>query len=275
MLMRALQSVLGQSGVRAVPLLVMNGPERDRELTQELQKDPRLRVTILDEASLPAALLTGRSMVDSPWFAELDDDDLLLPRALVDRVEALDAGAESDAIVTNGIKRGATGDTLNIQNIALVREDPLGALARDNWLLPGSYLCRTDAVGPELFEGMPRYLECTYLAIRLATDYRLQFLDRPTVVWHTDTPHSESKSRAYVLGQVPAIERLLELDLPHDIRARLRQRASTASHNIARLHLREKNLREAWRWHFRSLRQAGGWRHLGFLRRLVAASLAR
>jgi glycosyltransferase involved in cell wall biosynthesis len=273
LLVRALQSVLGQDGVRAIPLLVINGPDRDPAVTRELRSDHRLRVTTLDDASLPAALLTGRGMVDTPWFAELDDDDLLLPGALSRRVQALESGPEYDAVVTNGVKRAATGDTLNIPDTSVVLGDPLRALSHQNWLLPGSYLCRTDTVGPELFEGMPRYLECTYLAIRLATDYRLQFLDCPTVVWHTNTPRSESKSREYVLGQVAAIRQLLELGLPSDVRAQLRRRVSNASHDIARLHLREKNLGEAWRWHLRSLRQAGGWRHIGLARRLVTAAL--
>ncbi len=274
LLHQALQSVLSQDSVAAVPILVINGPDRDPELTRELQNDRRLRVIVLEDASLPAALLAGRRMVDTPWFAELDDDDLLLPRALADRVEALEANPDCDAIVTNGLKRAGTGDTLSIQNISVVRHDPLRALAKENWLLPGSYLCRAETVGPGLYEGMPQYLECTYLAISLASRFRLQFLDRPTVVWRMDTPRSESKSRAYVLGQVTAIRRLLELDLPPDVRTRLRHAVSSASYNIAKLYLREKNLSQAWRWYFRALRQPGGWRYVGFLRRLVAASLA-
>jgi glycosyltransferase involved in cell wall biosynthesis len=269
----ALASVLDQDGVRAVPLMVINGPDRDPELTRELRNDRRMRVTVLDDANLPAALLTGRGMVDTPWFAELDDDDLLLPGALARRVQALESRPDCDAAVTNGVKRDATGDTLSIPDMSAVRNDPLRALSQRNWLLPGSYLCRTETVGPELFEGMPRYLECTYLAIRLANDYRLHFLDCLTVVWHTDTPRSESKSREYVLGQVAATRRLLELGLPSDVQARLRRLASNASHNIARLHLRERNLGEAWRWHVRTLRQADGWRYIGFTRRLVQAAL--
>ncbi len=273
LLHQALQSVLSQEGVAAVPILVINGPERDPDLTRELQNDRRLRVIVLEDASLPAALLAGRRIVDTPWFAELDDDDLLLPRALADRVEALAANPECDAIVSNGLMRASTGDTLSMRDTSFIRHDPLRALAHGNWLLPGSYLCRTETVGPELFEGMPRYLECTYMAIRLATEYRLQFLDRPTVVWRMDTPRSESKSRAYVLGQATAIRRLLELNLPPDMRIRLRHRIADASCDIAKLYLRERNLGPAWHWYFGTLRQAGGWRYLGFLPRLVAASL--
>ena len=76
-----------------------------------------------------------------------------------------------------------------------------------------------------------------------------------------------------MLGQVAAIQQLLELGLPSDVQARLRRQVSNASHNIARLHLREKNLGEAWHWHLWTLRQAGGWRHIGFMRRLFAAAL--
>src|SRR5215831_17690441 len=86
---RAINSVLDQTGICAIPTVIVNGPARDRDVTRELEADRRLRVHILEEAGLRNALQVGRRLVDTPWFAELDDDDLLLPGALASRVEAL------------------------------------------------------------------------------------------------------------------------------------------------------------------------------------------
>jgi hypothetical protein len=138
--------------------------------------------------------------------------------------------------------------------------------------MPGSYLCRTDAVGVDLFAGMPPYLENTYLAIRFALDYRFVFLDEPVMVRHLDSPLAESKSFEYVRGQIGAIERLLELDLPADVRAVFRRRVGDACHATSARLLERGERRTAWSWHLRSLGALGGWRYLPFTRRLLLPS---
>jgi glycosyltransferase involved in cell wall biosynthesis len=272
---RAVESVLAQENVRVVPLVVINGSDRDRELTDKLRADPRLRVMILDDANLPAALLAGRKMVDTAWFAELDDDDVLLPGALAVRLHAFQEQPELDAVVTNGFKRTAAGDTLNLDDISSVQRDPLRSLFQRNWLLPGSWLCRTDRVGVEFFEGMPKFLECTYFAARLALGCRIRFLDHPTVVYYADTPNSESGSRDYQLSQAGALRRLLDLDLPPDVRAKWRTRIRHACQGNARLYLQEGRLHEAWRWHLQSFREFRGWRSIHFTPRFIYYALWR
>ena len=76
-------------------------------MTRELLAHPQLRVHVLEEASLANALQVGRRLVDTPWFAALDDDDLLLPGALASRIEALVESNDHDCVVTNS----DTGDT--------------------------------------------------------------------------------------------------------------------------------------------------------------------
>lgn len=272
---RAIGSVRNQAGVRAVPIVVVNGPHRDPELTSELCADRSLRVAVQQEPDLTAALALGRRMVDTPWFAELDDDDLLVNGALALRVDALRRRAGVDAVVTNGLRRTAAGDTPSIADASFVERDPLRALVLGhiNWLLPGSWLCRTDTVGAEFFAEMPRFRECTYLAIRLAATRRIVFLQQPTVIWHADTPLSESKSEAYVLAGPSAARRMLELDLPPDVRAALRRHVAPACHNNAHHHLKRGLLQKAWDWHLQSLREPGGWRHLPYTRYFIYAAL--
>ena len=273
LLRRALDSVLAQQeeGFQVVPLVIVNGPAADPALTRELRADPRVRVATLDQPDLPAALRAGRDQVDTPYFAELDDDDLLLPGALAARVEALEERPGCHAVVTNGFRRDSAGDTLNTPDAAMVQQEPIRALLKGNWLLPGSWLCRTDAVGPELFQGMPKYLECTWLALKLASGYPMRFLERPTVVWHVDTPLSVSQSRDYLLGQAAALGRILELDLPNEVRASYRGRVAYACHAAACLLLKEGCVKQAWGWHLRSLKEPGGWRYVPLTRGLVRA----
>ncbi|MGH7506143.1 MAG: glycosyltransferase family 2 protein [Longimicrobiales bacterium] len=269
LLRRALESVLAQQCVHVAPIVVINGTAADPSLVRELRADRLLRVVALERADLPAALCAGRALVDTPFFAALDDDDLLLPGALAARVAAVEAEPGFDAVVSNGLRRDLRRDVLHLTDITRIERDPVGALPRSNWLLPGSWLCRSEKVGPWLFEGMPQYLECTYLALRLATRSRLQFLDEPTVIWHVDTPASVSRSRDYILGQVPALLRILELDMPAGVRTEFRAKLSYACHAIAYLHLTEGAVGKAWSWHLRSLREPRGWRHLPFTRKLL------
>jgi hypothetical protein len=268
-LQRAIDSVLAQEDVSPVPLVIVNGSGRDVDVVAALQADRRLRVLISEEQGLPAALHTGRKAVDTPWFADLDDDDLLLPGALALRVDALQARPDCCAVITNGYRRDASGDVLNAPADLGVAADPLRAMLRQNWLLPGSYLCRSADVGPEVFREMPRYIERTYLALRLATSGPILWLDQPTVVYHVGTPGSESASAAFVLGQADALRRILELPLPGDIRAALRARIAQACHSASEYSRRAGAPGEAFRWHLRSLRERGGWRYLPYTRHLL------
>jgi glycosyltransferase involved in cell wall biosynthesis len=272
-LLRAIDSVQRQQGVRAVPLLVINGDRRDAELVRALHTDPRIRVIEHAQSGLPDALRAGCRAVDAPWFATLDDDDQLLAGALELRLRTLLEHDACDVVVTNGYRHV---DGVNIRHVpdgAEVAVDPLRALLRANWLLPGSWLARSDRVGEELFDGMPRYLECTFLGARFATAYRMCWLDTPTVVYAEDSPLAESKSREYLLGQVAALRSLLALDLPDDVRHDLRARIVDACHTAANGELNAGRTREAWRWHAATLREPGGWRHISFARHLLRASL--
>ncbi len=272
---RALESVLSQERVRALPILVVNGPDRDSSLVGELNRDPRLQVIDLEAAGIPGALRAGREAVETEWFASIDDDDVYLPGALAARVEALKARPAFDTVVTNGLRRGGYGDRLHVPDMSSVECAPLDALNRGNWLLPGAWLCHTARVGASLFEGMPNMLECTYLAIQFTLRCNTCFLDRPTVVWYVDSPASESMSRAYILGGVAAHERLLELPLPTETRRWMRERLTSAMHGVSDLHYRERALSKAWQWHVRTLVRPGGWRYLPFSLRLLLAAARR
>jgi glycosyltransferase involved in cell wall biosynthesis len=274
-LFRAIDTVVSQQGARGIPLVVVNGDCGAPEVLERLRGRADIRVTILKEAHLPRALHAGRTRVDTPYFAVLDDDDQLLPGALRTRLELLTSAAGADVAVTSGFFERSGRREINIADFGRIQADPLRMLLVQHWLPPCAGLFRTSAVTADFFEAIPRYREWTYLAIRLALDLRISFAARPTFVYSVDTPDSLSKSRTYGLGGPPAIARMLELQLPADVRAALRVRLAGDLHGAASLELEEGNYRAAWRWHLKSLAQPSGWRYLPYARNLLIGSLSR
>ncbi len=275
LLRRALHSVREQQGVSATALVVLNGTQYTAESARALRAEPNVQVCVRTERDLPAALRAGRDLVQTPWFTALDDDDLLLPHALATRLAVFEAYPELDIVVTNGLLRHNGRDVLNMPARLHIGRDPLRALVHHNWFLPGCWLARTNRVLPDLFEGMPRYRECTFLALRMAAHYKLRWIDAPTVVRYVDSPHAESKTREYVLGQEDALRALAALELPEYLQRSLRRRITAAMHESADLLWTEGNLDDAWRQHWASLRAYRGLRYLPFTWRLLATTLLR
>ena len=272
LLHRAVESVLCQREVAARVLIIVNGAS-GQPLEASLLSDPRVRVIARADADLPAAYREGAHAIDTPFFGTLDDDDELMPGALKVRHAALERQPERLVTVTNGIRREGDVDTLHTRDARHIEKDPLRALLRRNWLLPGSWLCRTTAETRALFDGMPRFLECTYLGLRFSM-LGMIWIDEPTVIYHVGTPLSESHSLAYVDGQAEALRKILELDLPPHARRALRPRIAAAHHRAANVALDAGAIREAWRWHLATLRARSGWRYLPFMRHLLRASLS-
>lgn len=272
-LQTAIESALGQAGVCPTVIVVLNGPDRNAEVERALHDDRRVTLLVREARGLPAALAAGRAMVETPWFTSLDDDDFLLPGALLLRVRALEGRADCAAVVTNGYRRDEAGDELHVKRNHRVHADPIRAMLEANWFLPGSWLCRSELVGVRVFEDMPNYLECTYLALRIASEHRIIWRDTPTVVYSVGSPAAESLSRASVLGQVRGLRRILALNLPEDVRRVLRSRIAVAYHTAADHERKTGAIREAWRWHVASLLQPSGWRYVAFTRHLLRDAL--
>ncbi len=274
-LRRAIESALGQAGVRATIIVVLNGRRRDAEVERSLRDDPRVRLLVRDGRGLPAAYLAGRQQVTTPFFTALDDDDFLLPGALQLRHRELEQRPNHAAVFTNGYMRNGAGDSLHMSAHHDVNADPVRAMLERNWSLPGSWLARTELVGNDVFEGMPSFLECTYLGLRIASEHPLFWIDTPTVVYHVCSPGAESRSRAYVLGQVQALRRIIRLHLPADVRRALRKRISCAYHSSSEHERSAGAQREAWRWHAASLIAPAGLRYLPYTRHLITDALRK
>jgi hypothetical protein len=270
----AIRSVVSQCGVRAVPLVVLNGQRGCRHLERSLRADRRIRLLELEEAGLPAALRAGREAVDTPFFATLDDDDVLVPGGIALRVSALEAHPDRSVVVSNGIVRDGDTQRVHLTAHEAVEADPLRAMLRANWLLPGSWLARSDEVQADIFEGMPANLECTFLALRFAVEYRMLWLREPTVIYHAGTPGAQTLARDFVIGQAAGLEHIMRLPLPEDVRRVYRDRVGESFHEAAHNDLQLGAMTDAWRWHLASLGSPGGLRYLSFTRHLLLASLS-
>jgi len=95
---RALQSVFAQESVRVDPIVVANGLDCDHDLLSALGRRRDIRLVRRREGGLAAAITAGRELVDAPYFAELDDDDFLLPGALAAREARMEADRSVDAV---------------------------------------------------------------------------------------------------------------------------------------------------------------------------------
>jgi glycosyltransferase involved in cell wall biosynthesis len=266
----AVASVRAQRDVHVDIILVVNGDRFDPELVGTFQGTKDIRVIWLARADLPAALLAGRQCVDTEWFAELDDDDLLLPDALIARLKASQGSSDCDAVVSNGIIVDHQQTRLHAATWSEVERDPLRALMQSNWLQPCAGLYRSAAVTADIVSGMPRYLEWTYLAMRLALASRLRFIQHQGFIYHADTAGSLSKSPEYLLEQPAAIDALLALGLPKDVRHCFERRRTVACNAVAQTHFQNGAFRDAWNWHLQTLRSPGGWRYLLFARRFLS-----
>ena len=274
-LIRAIETVASQQGVRGLPIVVVNGPYAPAELRESLARRHDLRLITRADSGLPQALSAGRAAVETPYFSVLDDDDELLPGALKTRVRALDADPDADVVVTNGYVDGFGRRELNVADFCEIERDPARTLLRRNWLRPCAGTFRTRTITLDFFENIPAYREWTYLGLRIALERTIRFLSAPTFVYHADTVGSLSKSKAYCLAGPRAIAEMLRLNLPRDVRATLRAHLTADLHSGSERERLDGNYAAAWGWHLRSLAHPGGWRYLSYTRHLLSRSVPR
>ncbi len=266
---RAIDSVLSQENVKVDLIVVANGPQCDDDVLDGLAARSDIRLAYTAEGSYPAALRLGRDLVNAPFFAEIDDDDEFLPMALATRLHHIELDPSIDVVVTNGILCRDGQEAIGIRDIDSCQTDPLRRLMDDIWLVPCAALYRTETVTPDFFATIPPAMEWTYVGTLLSLKKKIVFVDVPTFVYNRDTTDSLSRSKGYLLSTPDAIERLMQLELPADIRELVRKKHVRSLHAASNLELIEGNVSEAWKWHLRTLTYPYGWRYLTYTRHLV------
>lgn len=252
LLLRAIDSVVSQDGVAAMPVVVVNGARLDPVLLAQLEARDDLRLIRIAEPDLFRARRAGFEALRTAFFATLDDDDVFLPGALAKRLAILRADPRVDWVVSNGLLATPDGESPFIADIAAARRDPYGTLLDYCWLCTGGNLFRTAAFAADMFDAV-RSMDVTYIAFRLLAEGKtVAFLDEPTFRYFCH-PDSTSKQDFYNLPAAAALRAMMRLPVPRSVRRGLAGKYRRAMHDVASYHLREGRLPEAWVAHLRSM----------------------
>lgn len=268
-LQRAIASVRAASTRPVQVIVVVNGARSEAGLLEWLGQQADVLLELAPEPSLPKAILRGRELVQTPYFATLDDDDEFLPGALDCRMQRMQQADQPALVVTNGIRRTAEGDRLTYSSMANIEQRPLPALFDFTWLQSCNGLYRSEAVGPDWFANYHAYAEWTWLAFSLAQAGKcIGVVDAPTYV-NNDTPGSLSKSASYFAAYFALFQRMLAVRPPPNIEKLVRRRLGACLHEDSVRALAAGRRADAWLAHLRSLGQPGGLRFLSYTRRLL------
>ena len=179
------------------------------------------------------------------------------------------------AQVSNGYVRTEAGQDLLFDSAAAIEVDPIKALLTRNWLAAAGGLYRTSSISEDFFNPSIRSLDMTYLALRLAMEKRICFVDQPTFR-KNKTGGSVSTSDAWMLAAKDTLQAMLELPLMAHHRSMLEQKIGAAWHDLADYHCRTGNTYQAWVNHAHCLVAPRGLsRYGGFTGRLMLRSLRR
>ena len=273
LLQRAIESVVSQDGVKAVPIVIVNGSRFDPAWIERLKQRSDIRLIQIPEPSLFAARRRAFESLHADFFATLDDDDIFLPGALRRRLEPLQNDPRCDWVVTNGLFVTPDGERPYIPDIEATRRDPFGTLLDHCWLCSAGNLFRRSAVTADFFDAT-RSMDITYLAFRLlAEGKKVVFLDEPTFRYFY-YPDSTSKQDSYNLPAAEAIRTMMDLPVPAWVRRGLAGKYRRAMHDVASYHCCRGEMGRAWQAHLRSLTGVPEFfRFLFFTRLLLAGSL--
>lgn len=269
LLKRAVYSIRGASERLISIIVIVNGNHHDPAVCDWLEQQEDIKVEYISEPSLPAAILRGRQLVETPYFSFLDDDDEYMENTIAMRQEALDKIPEADLVVTNGYRRNITGDHIVFDTLKEASTNPLVMVVKAVWLCSCNALFRSSSVGESYFQNSHARAEWTWLAFNLAMDgKKVQVLDRPGFRLH-DTPGSLSKTTEYEEAYLALYQRMLHRLPPAEVVRLIRRRISADWHDRSTRALARGDRGKAISAHLRSLLYPGGLRYLSYSRRLV------
>jgi hypothetical protein len=232
----------------------------------------------IEQAGLPNAIHVGRKSVKCEFFGFLDDDDYLLPGAILLRENYLREHNDIDVIVTNGYRHGLNTDCQIFRDtdaLARIQTDPLASLLKGNWLTSCGALYRTASVLPEIFYKLTRYAEWTDVAFRLIDVHKFDFLFDNTYAV-SDSPGSLSKDSGQARHMVElhtTFATKLKTPLQRQL---LNKKICALYHQLADMELADNHRLAALRYHLKSMFYApmvGVPKYLLYTRKLIIPRL--
>lgn len=264
----AIESVINQQEVTGIPIVVANGDRYDPKIIYELEKREDIIFTYHEEGSAGLALKIGREMVETDYFAFLDDDDELLAESLECRVKEMEHNKSVDVVVSSGFYNSNGEQAIHIPNITSNQADPLLGIVEGCWLSSCGGLFRSARVGTEYFDGETNNQEITLLAFKLAINHlKILFIDKPSYIVR-NTTESLSKSFEHSKSAVPVIKKMRRFRLPKEVKSRLESKYRNVLHVLSEQEYRQGNMIEAWVYHIKSMRPPYTLKYLSFTRKL-------
>jgi glycosyltransferase involved in cell wall biosynthesis len=277
MIWRAIESILCQKDIKCVPIIIVNGHEYDPELRLSLERDHRVQVHYIEEASFPNAIIEGRRRVDTKYYCFLDDDDILLEESVFSRIQRFKEDDSLDVVIGNGYKCDEStchlGFPNNAESVRLLESDPFGHLLTFNWLASCAGLYKTDSIEISYFEDHVVYYEWTYIAFRLALSKKIGFVGEPTYKIFSSSG-SLSKTGAYIEGQLELIEKLKRLKVSEaKIRGLIDKFCCHRYHDLSNYYRLRKDTAKAWKYHLLSISNFSGLKFISYSRHLAIDSI--
>ncbi len=242
-----------QEGVHVSCVVIVNGNDANSTVLRNLQADSRIQCIVEPAADKAQATLIARKLVQTEFFAYLDDDDELLPRGLEPGVRHLLEHGELACVATNG--EYVTGNVVRpvFSDMEHVRKDFAHAVLRSrNWLAAGGAVFRSSAVGEEYFDALPPHREWTLIAFRIASRLKVAFLDVYTYRIHS-TPYSQSKTCTYVEAGAEIPRLMLRWSRRWNHVLSIQQRENDAYRLACSYHRINGNSQRAWHFYRKAI----------------------
>lgn len=265
---RAIASIVAQEGITARPLVVVNGARAAPDILEALRADARIRLVQIPEAGVSAARLAGRKLVETDFFAFLDDDDELLPRGLARAVEALRLDSTLAAFIANGYRETGGVRSRCFDGFSDHTDDALMDLVRENWLSSAGGVYRSAAVTADILADLPDHLEMTLFAFRLAANHKIVRVDENAFIVHEDATGRASQTLQYHLKEPDVIRRMEALAKEPALAHALGLKRAAALHHCSGVCRQHGHYWRAWAFHLRSLFARRGWRYVPATRHL-------
>ena len=270
-LLRAIDCVLNQNGVSALPLVVINGRRFDGGLRAALEPRGDIKTLYLPEGHVARAQTLGVEHVETPYFAFLDDDDIFTDAALTHRLALMETDPHPDLVVTNIHIETEGQISLMTEDMHGFSVDPAHSIFELSWLNGINNLFRTATVRAHYFRDRAPYMEWTALGIKLAREKRIAFSNRPTAIYH-NTTGSASKQQQYLEAQAKLMASLQRRSYQQKTSLLIDRKLTGALNSLSLLARADGKMLRAWRFHLACLASPGGWRYLGFTRKLIFLS---
>lgn len=264
-LLKAINSIFKQKSISARPLVVVNGSRCDKNLCAHLESMQNIKLIYDPKPSAPNAHRVGRMAVTAEYFGFLDDDDLFLPNALEAAVNELDARKDISLYISNGYRSSPAGMDLMFTSLHPFSDNPAESILANNWMASCAGIFRSDDVGVTYFEDYSDYMEWTVVGFKIAQRLNIFFSDEPRYVINV-TEGSVSQTEKYVLGCVHALAKIEKYAQNAKLKKLIKRKYSSALHDAAELLLNNGKVKEAFRFHLKSLFVGGGIRYMTFTR---------